>query len=123
MDPVGFALENFDPIGAWRTRDGESPIDATGTLVDGTKVVGPEDLAGALMSHSELFVTNVAEKLMTYAVGRALDHRDMPGVRAIVRQARKGDLRFSTLIEGITQSPAFRERVKTTQGAGLTARE
>ncbi|RYG87284.1 DUF1592 domain-containing protein, partial [bacterium] len=64
MDPVGFALENFNAIGAWRTRDGDSPIDASGTLVDGTKVVGPRDLTTALMQNSDLFVTNVTEKMM-----------------------------------------------------------
>ena len=92
-----------------------------GTLVDGTQVVGLEDLSGALLSHSELFVTNVTEKLMTYAVGRALDHRDMPAVRAVVRQARKGNLQFSALIQGIVHSETFRERVKSTPGAGLSA--
>ncbi len=85
MDPVGFALENYDAIGAWRERDGNSPIDATGTLVDGTKVVGPEGLTAALMANSELFVTNVTEKLLIYALGRALEPGDMPTVRAIVR--------------------------------------
>jgi len=123
MDPVGFALENFNAIGAWRTKDGDSPIDASGTLVDGTTVVGPEDLAGALMSHSELFVTNVTEKLLTYALGRALDHHDMPAVRAIVRQARKDDLKFSALILAVAQSAPFRERMKMPQGTGLTARQ
>jgi hypothetical protein len=76
------------------------------------------------MSHSELFVTNVTEKLMTYALGRALDHRDMPAVRAIARQARKGDLKFSAMILAVAQSAPFRERVKLPpQGGGLTARQ
>ena len=94
IDPVGFALENFNPIGAWRDRDGDSPVDARGTLVDGTAVAGPEDLTAALTSRSQMFVTNVTEKLLTYALGRALDYRDMPAVRAIVRQAQR---RRSTL--------------------------
>ncbi len=93
MDPVGFALENFNAIGAWRERDGDSAIDASGTLVDGTKVVGPEDLTTALMSKSDLFVTNVVEKLMTYALGRTVDYHDMPAVRAVVKQAQREDLR------------------------------
>jgi len=123
MDPVGFALENFDAIGAWRERDGDSRIDASGTLADGTKVVGPEGLTAALMSRSDLFVTNVVEKLMTYALGRVVDYRDMPAVRAIVRQAQREDLRFSALILGVAQSAPFRYRTNALQGVGLTAHE
>jgi hypothetical protein len=122
MDPVGFALENFNPIGAWRERDGDSVIDPSGILTDGTRVVGPEDLTAALMSRSDLFVTNVIEKLMTYALGRAIDYHDMPAVRAIVRQARHEDLKFSSLIQGVVQSVPFRYRTKAPQGAGVTAR-
>jgi hypothetical protein len=123
FDPVGFALENFNAIGAWRERDGDSAIDATGILTDGTKVVGLESLTTALMSHSDLFVTNVVEKMMTYALGRAVDHRDMPAVRAIVRQAQRQDLRFSALVMGVVQSEAFSHRTKAPQGGGLTARK
>jgi hypothetical protein len=124
MDPVGFALENFSPIGAWRERDGDSAIDASGTLVDGTQVVGLADLAKALDSRSELYVTNVTEKLMTYGLGRAVDYRDMPTVRAIVRRAQGDHLKVSSLILGVVQSEAFRQRVKSgAKGAGLTARE
>jgi hypothetical protein len=123
FDPVGFALENFNAIGAWRERDGDSAIDASGTLTDGTKIVGPESLTAALMSHSELFVTNVVEKMMTYALGRAIDYRDMPAVRAIVRQAQREDLRFSALVLGVAQSEPFHHRTSATQGAGLTARQ
>ena len=122
MDPVGFALENFNAIGAWRERDGDSVIDASGTLVDGTKVVGPDDLTVALMSRSDLFVTNVVEKLMTYAVGRAVDYHDMPAVRAILKQARRTDFRFSALIQGVVQSVPFRYRTKAPQGAAVVAR-
>jgi hypothetical protein len=124
MDPVGFALENFNAIGAWRERDGDSAIDASGTLVDGTKIVGPEDLTAALLSKSDLFVTNVVEKLMTYALGRGVDYHDMPAVRAIVRQAEAQNLRFSALIQGVVQSVPFRYRTKAApQPAGLTARQ
>jgi hypothetical protein len=124
MDPVGFALENFNAIGAWRERDGDSAIDASGTLVDGTKVVGPEDLTAALMSKSDLFVTNVTEKLMTYALGRAVDYHDMPAVRAIVKQAEAEHLKFSALIQGVVQSVPFRYRTKAAPPpAGLTARQ
>ena len=121
MDPVGFALENFNAIGAWRERDGDTAIDASGTLVDGTKVVGPEDLTAALMSKSDLYVTNVVEKLMTYALGRAVDYHDMPAVRVIVKQAQREDLRFSALILGVVESAPFRYRTKAPQGASLTA--
>jgi hypothetical protein len=123
MDPVGFALENFNAIGAWRTRDGDSAIDASGTLVDGTRVVGPTDLTAALMTNADLFVTNVTEKLLVYALGRALEPRDMPAVRSIVRQARRADLRFSALVLGVAQSAPFRQRMNAASGAGLTARE
>jgi hypothetical protein len=123
MDPVGFALENFNAIGAWRERDGDSVIDASGVLVDGTKVVGPEDLTAALMSRSDLFVTNVVEKLMTYALGRPVDYHDMPTVRAIVRQAEREDLKFSALIQGVVQSVPFRYRTKAKGETSLTARK
>jgi hypothetical protein len=123
MDPVGFALENFNAIGAWRDRDGDSQIDASGVLVDGTKIVGPDDLTAALMSRSDLFVTNVVEKLMVYALGRGVDYHDMPAVREIVRQAQRADLRFSALILGVVQSAPFRGRSKAPQGAGLSARQ
>jgi len=110
IDPVGFALENFDAIGAWRERDGEAVVDARGTLVDGTEVNGAGDLVDALVANQELFITNLTEKLLTYALGRTLDHRDMPTVRAIVRQAAPQDHRFSALIQGVVQSPAFGQR-------------
>jgi hypothetical protein len=121
MDPVGFALENYNAIGAWRERDGDSPIDASGTLVDGTRVAGPADLTAALLANSELFVTNVTEKLMIYALGRALNPHDMPAVRAIVRQAQHEDLRFSALILGVTQSVPFQQRMQGLQDASLSA--
>jgi mono/diheme cytochrome c family protein len=125
IDPVGFALENFNAIGAWRERDGDSVVDASGVLADGTKVVGPEDLTEALVAHPELFVSNVVGKLMTYALGRAVESHDMPAVRAIVRQAEREELRFSSLVLGVVQSVPFRHRIKAPQGAGagLTARE
>lgn len=108
IDPVGFALENYDAIGGWRERDGDSPVDARGTLVDGTAVDGPEALIQALMSDPELFVSNMTQKLLTYALGRTLDHRDMPAVRAIVRSAAREDYRFGALVMAVVESPAFR---------------
>src|SRR6185436_8190627 len=98
MDPIGFSLENFDAVGKWRTRDGSTPIDASGQLTDGTKVDGPESLRNALMPYSDLFVQTMTEKLLTYSLGRGLQAQDMPVVRAIVRQAARDDYKFSSLI-------------------------
>ncbi len=112
IEPVGFALENFDLIGAWREKEGGQPIDAHATLTDGTVVDGPASLRAALLSRSDAFVTTVVEKLLTYAIGRRLEYYDMPAVRAIVRQARADDYRFSALILGVAESDLFRTKVK-----------
>jgi hypothetical protein len=112
MDPVGFALENFDAVGAWRTREAGAAIDATGQLVDGTTVDGVVALRRALVDRPELFVGTMTEKLMTYALGRGVDYADMPTVRAIVREAGRHDYRFSSLVRGIVHSVAFQYRVK-----------
>ena len=95
MDPVGFALENFDAIGRWRTEEHGSPINATARLVDGTEINGAIDLRNALLKYSDRFVQTTTEKLMTYALGRGLEYYDMPTVRAIARGAAKNDYRFS----------------------------
>jgi hypothetical protein len=110
MDPVGFALENFDAIGRWRTEEHGEPIDATATLVDGTKLDGAVDLRNALLRLSDRFVQTTTEKLMTYALGRGLEYYDMPTVRAITRNAAKNDYRFSDLILGIVASDAFQQK-------------
>jgi hypothetical protein len=112
MDPIGFALENFDLIGAWRETDAGVPIDATGELVDGTYLDGPAALREALLGRSEAFVTTSTEKLMTYALGRAIEYYDMPTVRAIVRAAAEEDYRFSALVLGIVNSAPFRSKIK-----------
>jgi len=111
MDPVGFALENFDAVGAWRVREAGVPIDASGQLADGTRVDGVVTLRQAILSRSDLFVSTVTEKLLTYALGRGLDHRDMPTIRAIMRQAAP-DYRFSSLVRGIIQSTPFQMRIR-----------
>jgi hypothetical protein len=121
IDPVGFALENFDSIGAWRTQDGDSPVDASGVLVDGTPVASAEDLRAALMSRSELFVTTFTERLMTYALGRGVEYHDMPSVRAIMRNAESTDHSFTSLVLGIVQSPQFTQRIKSEEAAASTA--
>jgi len=121
IDPVGFALENFDAIGGWRVMDGDSPVDATGTLVDGTAVGSPRDLQEALMGRSELFVTTLTEKLLTYALGRAVEYHDMPTVRSIMREAAATEHSFSALVMGIVQSPQFTQRIKSDDNAATAA--
>jgi hypothetical protein len=121
IDPVGFALENFDSIGAWRTQDGDSPVDPRGTLVDGTEVASAADLRAALMSRSELFVTTFTERLMTYALGRGVEYHDMPSVRTIMRGAESSDHSFTALVLGIVQSPQFTQRIKSDTNAVATA--
>jgi hypothetical protein len=124
IDPVGFALENFNPIGAWRDRDGDSLVDARGTLVDGTVVAGPDDLTAALSLRSQMFITHVTQKLLAYSLGRTLDHRDMPAVRAIVRQAQRRNYSLAALVEAVVQSDLFLQRGVVAPGAPrLAARE
>jgi hypothetical protein len=112
MDPIGFALENFDLVGTWRDVDGRMPVDASGQLVDGTIVKSPADLRAALLSRSEAFVTNATEKLFTYALGRPVQYFDMPTVRAVVHRAAQNDYRFSSLILGVVSSDPFQMRMK-----------
>ncbi len=112
MDPLGFALENYDLIGAWREMDGPAKIDSSGRLADGTPLAGPEDLRQAVLSRSEAFVTTAAEKLFIYALGRPVHYYDMPIVRSVVRRASKEGNRFSALVLGIVESDAFQKRIK-----------
>jgi hypothetical protein len=112
MDPIGLALENFDLVGRWRDSEQGKPIDASATLIDGTRIEGPADLRQALLDRSELFVTALAEKLLSYALGRVVDHRDMPAVRRIVREAAEEDYRFSALVLGVAESDPFLMRTK-----------
>ncbi len=111
MDPLGFALENFDGIGRWRevAVDG-TPVDASGTLTDGSAVDGPATLRRALVHREKNFVNTVAEKLLTYAVGRGVESFDAPAVRGIVSAAAAGDYRWSALVEGIVRSTPFQMR-------------
>jgi mono/diheme cytochrome c family protein len=110
MDPVGFALENFDAVGKWRTEEHGEPIVATGTLVDGTDIDGANGLRAALLRYSDRFVETVTEKLMTYALGRGLEYYDMPAVRQIARAGAKDEYKFSSIVIGIVESPQFRMR-------------
>jgi hypothetical protein len=117
MDPIGLSMENFDAVGAWRTRDGDSvttqgtAIDAQGQLLDGTKVDGIVTLRKALLREPDLFVGTVAEKLMIYALGRGLQPSDLPAVRAIVRDSAHTNYRFSSIVMGIVNSTPFQKRV------------
>ena len=112
MDPLGFALENFDATGAWRDIDryAGTAIDASGELPDGTPVAGPDDLRNALTREPAQFVQAFTKRLMTYGLGRTLDYRDMPTVRAIVRNAEESDFRFSDIVWGIVSSDQFLKR-------------
>jgi len=115
MDPIGFSLENFDAVGAWRDHERgiASPmIDASGQLIGGIAIDGPVELREALMAEPEIFVSTVVEKLMIYALGRGLVPTDMPVVRNIVAEAEAADYRFGSLISGIVLSDPFRYRIK-----------
>ncbi|MBM40770.1 MAG: hypothetical protein CL483_02450 [Acidobacteria bacterium] len=111
MDPLGFALENFDAIGRWRSEgDGGTPVDSAGVLGDGTPVDGPASLVDALLIRPESFVTTVTEKLLTYGLGRGVEYFDAPAVRRIVRDAAAEDYRWSAIIAGIARSVPFQMR-------------
>jgi hypothetical protein len=107
MDPIGFALENFDGIGKWRTEDAGQKVNASGQLTDGTKINGVVDLRNALLHYSPQFARTVTEKLLTYALGRGVDYQDMPAVRSIVRKNEHDNYRFSALVEAIVKSESF----------------
>jgi hypothetical protein len=107
MDPAGFSLENYDAIGRWRTLEDGLLIDASGGLPDGSKFVGVEGLEEGLRNRPELFVGTLTEKLMTFALGRGVEHYDGPAIRKIVREAKVNDYRFSSVIVEITKSTPF----------------
>jgi hypothetical protein len=113
MDSIGFALENFDAVGAWRFEDADVPVDATGDLADGTHVNGVVELRDELLKKPDLFVGTMTEKLMTYALGRGIDYRDMPAVRAIVKDAGRNGYKFSSLVMGVVRSLPFQMRTAT----------
>jgi mono/diheme cytochrome c family protein len=113
IDPVGFALENFDSIGQWRDKDvvGQ-PLDTAGVLADGSKVNGPAALRDAIAGRPDAFSTVVASKMLTYALGRGLEPSDMPVVRQIVRKAKQNDYKLSAIVMGIIESAPFQMRTK-----------
>jgi hypothetical protein len=110
MDPIGLALENFDAVGVWRTNDSGFPIDPGGQMFDGAKLAGPASLNQALLNHSDAFLGTFTENLLAYGLGRVLDHRDVPVVRAIARDAARNGNRFSSFVLGVVKSPAFQLR-------------
>jgi hypothetical protein len=112
MDPLGFALENFNTVGAYRTVDPQyhRPIDPTATMPDGTVIAGPAGLHKALAARGDQFTQVITEKLMTYAVGRPVDFNDMPTVRRIVRDAKAQNATFESIVMGVVNSDAFRRR-------------
>jgi hypothetical protein len=112
MDPIGFSLENFDGIGLWRTMDGDTTVDASGQLFDGTKTDGPVALRQWLLTYSTQFTEVVTEKLLVYALGRGVEYQDMPLVRAIARDAARKQNRFSALVLGVVNSKPFQMNMK-----------
>ncbi len=111
MDPLGLALEHFDAIGRWRDKsESNEPIDASGTMPDGTSFNGPRELRQALLGNPDRFVATFTEKLLTYALGRGLTHYDAPAVRAVTRMAAQHEYRLSSVVMGIVTSPSFQMR-------------
>jgi hypothetical protein len=110
MDPLGFGLENYNAIGAWRTMDGKFPVDAAGTLPNGAVFRSPAELKKILREERAAFGRCLTEKLLTYALGRGLEQYDKPTVNSISRSLAAGDYRFSRLLRGIVNSLPFQMR-------------
>jgi hypothetical protein len=117
MDPIGFSLENFDHTGKWRALDGATPIDASGVMVDGSRLDGPATLRHALLARSDVFADVFAERLLTYAVGRAMRPQDMAAVRAITRAGKPNAYRFSSFVLGVARSAPFQMKTKAAAAA------
>ena len=110
MDPLGFGLENFDAVGAWRTKDGEFPINASGTLPDGRSFTGPQGLKSILKAQPDAFTESLTRKMLIYALGRGLETSDDAAVNEIVRKVAADKYRISSLILGIVNSKPFQKR-------------
>ena len=115
MDPIGFALENFDAVGHWRNNDEGGKIDPSGTLFNGAPLDGVVGLRQELVKQKDIFVGVMTEKMLTYALGRGLDSHDMPVVRGIVRDAAASNYRFSAILMGIVNSTPFQMRMRVQQ--------
>jgi mono/diheme cytochrome c family protein len=118
MDPLGFALENFDGIGEWRTTEANVPINASGELPDGVKFDGPAGLRKILLAHPDQFASTVTERLLTYALGRGVEYYDKPAIREVTRKAASCDYRWSSIILGVVESTPFQMRVTKPQDSG-----
>lgn len=123
MDPIGFSLENYDAVGRWRNFDGTLGIDSSGILPDGSSVKNVSDLEAAILKHPEMFVANLTEKLMTYALGRNVEHYDGPAIRRIVAESAKENYRFSSIIKGIVTSQPFTMRERAIANKKVTEKE
>jgi hypothetical protein len=110
MDPVGFALENFDAVGRWRSFDMGEPVDSSGGLPDGSEFSGVASLEEGLLERPELFVRTLSEKLLTYALGRGVETYDAPAIRQVVRDSQADDYSFSSIILGVVKSVPFQMR-------------
>ena len=123
MDPIGFAMENFDAVGRWRDLDSGNAIDASGTFPDGTKFAGMAGLKAALLSHPEEFVLTIAERLLMYATGRNVQYFDQPALRAIARESARSNYTFASLILGVVRSAPFQMReTQTVQNRDVAQR-
>jgi hypothetical protein len=110
MDPIGLSLENFNAVGLWRAHDSGARVDPNGELYDGTPLDGPVSLRQALLGRTDSFVGSFTENFLSYGLGRLLDHRDMPAVRAIQREAEANQYRFSSFVLGVVKSIPFQMR-------------
>jgi hypothetical protein len=110
MDPIGFSLENYDGVGRWRSAEDGKPVDAAGSLPDGSQFEGVAGLQQALLKHPELFVATVTEKLLTYALGRGVEYYDAPAVRKALGDSRSSDFRFSSVVLEVVNSTPFQMR-------------
>ncbi len=122
MDPIGFAMENFNAIGEWRTTEAQHPIDVSGALPDGTKFQGVTELQKIFLSRPEMFGTTVTEKLLTYALGRGVEYYDQPVIRSILREAAPNNYRWSSIILGIVKSAPFEMRTSQVKTAAVARR-
>jgi hypothetical protein len=118
FEPMGLALENFDAVGQWRTLDSGFPIDASGVTNDGIPLDGIASQRELALQNGDLFAQVVTDKLLTYAIGRGLEYEDMPLVRSITQRAAEDDYRFSSLLMGVIESPAFTMNMKAAASGG-----
>ena len=121
MDPLGFALENFDGVGEWRLKETGGAIDPVGQLGNGAPVDGPIGLRKAILKQPEMFVRTLTDKLMTYGLGRGVEHKDKPLVRGIARDAAAQNYRFSSIVLGIVKSAPFQMKKAQTDATNVTA--